>query len=90
MIMGIKQRLSKYGISAGEYIDLLLDQDKKCAICKQSKQLVIDHCHKNNNVRGLLCNQCNLAIGLFKDNILYLNNAIEYLKTNSYDRQIFQ
>lgn len=83
MIMGIKQRLYKYGISSGDYLQILLDQDKKCAICKQSKELVIDHCHENNHVRGLLCRQCNLALGLFKDNVSYMNNAIEYLINNS-------
>jgi hypothetical protein len=33
-------------------------------------------------VRGLLCSACNTALGLFKDNIRYLANAIVYLEDN--------
>jgi hypothetical protein len=44
--------------------------------------LSIDHCHNTGKVRGLLCDHCNKGLGLFKDNIDYLNKAIEYLKYN--------
>jgi hypothetical protein len=44
--------------------------------------LHIDHNHITNKVRGLLCGNCNRALGLFKDNILRLENAILYLKKN--------
>ena len=33
--------------------------------------------------RGLLCRNCNLAIGMFKDDIDILNNAIKYLKNEN-------
>jgi len=33
-------------------------------------------------VRGLLCNKCNMGIGLFKDNIELLKEAIKYLEEN--------
>lgn len=73
------QRLLKYGITPGEYIDMLLDQEKRCAICKKKEPLVIDHCHTTGLVRGLLCNKCNMGLGLFKDNADHLYEAAKYL-----------
>lgn len=53
-----------------------------CKICKQAKPLVIDHCHSEGHVRGLLCMQCNSGLGMFRDNIAYLSEAIGYLSIN--------
>jgi hypothetical protein len=44
------------------------------------KRLAIYHCHTTGKVRGLLCVNCNLAIGLLKDNPDLLNKAASYLK----------
>ena len=80
------QQVSKlkclYGITEIEIVDLKNKQENKCAICTEelTNEFMIDHCHNSLKVRGLLCRSCNLAIGLFKDNIITLNNAIEYLK----------
>lgn len=51
-----------------------------CMICKETKLLVVDHCHKSGIVRGLICSHCNSVLGYAKDNINTLSNAIEYLK----------
>lgn len=60
----------------------ILEYRKKyivCEICgiKENKKLCVDHDHKNNKFRGLLCSLCNRQLGWFennKDNILkYLN-----------------
>lgn len=66
---------------------MVINQRGLCAICgnspdlnKQHTGLVIDHCHTSGSVRALLCHKCNQALGLFKDNINSLKNAIEYLK----------
>ncbi len=44
--------------------------DKKC----------IDHDHKTEKIRGVLCNNCNTALGLFDDNIKIMKDAIQYLE----------
>lgn len=81
---GEKERklLYRYGITGKDYDILLEKQEGKCAICSllYGKELHIDHCHKTNKVRGLLCNKCNVALGFFEDNIEILQNAIKYLQ----------
>lgn len=59
-----------------------------CDICgkpESSKHflLSIDHDHKTNKIRGILCNACNKALGGFQDDVQYLKNAIKYLKENN-------
>ena len=49
-------------------------------------KLVVDHCHDSRRVRGLLCAECNSAIGYFRDNGRALLAALDYLglpKSNS-------
>lgn len=69
-------------------------QEGKCKICNtyfdiislsKRKGLYIDHCHKTNIVRGLLCVSCNTALGKFKDDINLLNKAIDYLQSHIID-----
>ena len=58
-----------------------LEQDNRCAICgaMPKKPLFVDHCHVTGKVRGLLCVSCNTALGLLKDSITALEQAIKYL-----------
>ena len=51
--------LKKYGLSRENYFQLLKDQNGCCKICNNKTELVIDHNHKTNKVRGLLCHRCN-------------------------------
>lgn len=73
-----------YGITPEHKQLMLLKQNNSCAICKNTdfgmKGPVIDHCHKTGKIRGILCQKCNRALGLFNDNITALSNAIEYLQ----------
>jgi hypothetical protein len=55
-------------------------QEGKCLICKKTGKLVVDHCHSTKKVRGLLCNNCNVGLGAFKDNCEFLSDAVIYLK----------
>ncbi|ANA86370.1 endonuclease VII [Gordonia phage OneUp] len=70
----------RYGISLAEYNDLLDEQDGKCAICHTVAKLHVDHCHATGKKRGLLCSQCNTAIGLLKEDLNLLSRAAEYLE----------
>ena len=75
-------RYEKYGISKNEFDNMQINQLGKCAICNTSilAEGHIDHCHKTGKVRGILCGNCNKGLGLFDDNVIYLTNAIKYLK----------
>lgn len=53
---------------------------KNCQICGKEEALVVDHCHKTETYRGLLCNHCNRGLGHFMDDVEFLQNAIDYLK----------
>ena len=73
-----------YGITSEQYYLIEKHQKFKCAICETDKPQIfdkwqIDHCHKTNNVRGLLCENCNKLLGYAKDNQTILKNAIMYL-----------
>ncbi len=74
-------RLSKeYGMSLDQYDKLFLEQGGRCKICGCfDANLVIDHCHDLHIVRGLLCSDCNKGLGFFKDHVLRLERAIDYL-----------
>ena len=85
-----------HGLTKKEYEDMLIKQDNKCAICKKSeviksrnnnkiKNLCVDHCHKTDKIRGILCHSCNTSLGGFKDSIEYLKSAILYLKASQLD-----
>ena len=84
-----KSILKRYNISIEQYDSMFKEQNGLCAICnlpeKASKwSLSVDHNHKNGEVRGLLCRDCNAALGLFKDNVLLLRSSIKYLiKSNT-------
>lgn len=74
-----------YGISLEEYNQMFLEQNGCCKICKRhqtefKRRLHVDHSHATNEVRGLLCHNCNLALGRFMDNKDIIKAALEYLK----------
>ena len=63
-------------------IDVVLSETI-CGICASDKKLCIDHCHDTGKVRGRLCAKCNKALGLFHDNVEFLESAKQYLKVHS-------
>jgi RNase P subunit RPR2 len=59
-----------------------------CPICHKTtipgltSKIVLDHSHKDGHIRGWICDSCNTGIGRFKDDIILLENAIKFLKTD--------
>ena len=85
--MDLKKR---FGITLKDYEKMLKEQNGVCAICgeeetvldhrtKEPRSLAVDHDHQTDEIRGLLCTNCNRGIGHFQDNIDLLAKAISYL-----------
>jgi hypothetical protein len=71
-----------YGITEEEFQAKVRAQNNRCAICQEvfTKTPQIDHDHRTNRNRGLLCRFCNLVLGNAHDRILVLEHSIQYLK----------
>jgi len=73
-----------YGITIEDYDQMYAEQRGCCKICgEHHDKLYIDHCHTTDKVRGLLCPCCNAFIGMAKENVEILTNAIQYIKRHS-------
>lgn len=80
---------STYGLAEDDYEAMAEIQEYTCAICYQpetkkrddgtEQPLSVDHDHETGRVRGLLCHRCNVALGLFRDDVESLKRAVEYL-----------
>lgn len=73
-----------YNMTLGQYEEMLVKQDNRCAICGTHKDnlkriLQVDHDHITGEVRELLCNSCNGGLGLFRDNPTLLRLAEQYI-----------
>jgi hypothetical protein len=84
-------RWSNHGLTPQQYQGLLIEQKGVCALCsrperqqhrnsKRVASLCVDHDHKTNKNRGLLCRACNQALGLFEENVDVFLKAIEYIR----------
>lgn len=67
----------EYGIEAEDLE--VIKAIKFCAICYGPAE-VIDHCHDNGHVRGMLCNKCNTTLGKMHDSPAFLRRAADYLE----------
>lgn len=89
-------RLRCYGLSYEKYLSEIERCGNSCMICNKPAsenkygKLVVDHCHSTHTYRGLLCHQCNLNLGGFRDNIKLLFNSICYLTNQSFTRSIWK
>ena len=74
------------GFTDADYDRLLQEQAGHCALCPQTPatskrgRLSVDHDHKTNKVRGLLCQRCNAALGKLGDNEEGLARALAYVR----------
>lgn len=85
-LMALKRMLKhRYSITYDDYLIIYENQNRCCAICKNELHLgtvnglYVDHEHSTGKIRGLLCPNCNTALGKFKDSRTILQNAINYL-----------
>ena len=82
-------RYKDHGITRKQFDLMFSAQNGGCAICSRPTScktgdafhggLHIDHDHKTGVVRGLLCGNCNTALGKFQDSPELLLVAVEYL-----------
>lgn len=76
--------VKKYGITLEQYHAIEAQQLGKCACClgapTRDGRLFVDHNHQTGQVRGLLCHQCNVALGLAREKTEILEQMISYLK----------
>lgn len=74
----------KYGISLEEKLQMLASQGGKCAICNTTEPphtWCVDHVHGTSLIRAILCDGCNTAIGMMKENPEALRAAATYLES---------
>lgn len=77
-----------YGITLNEFEKRVELNGNKCEICSQifikdSKGLLkasVDHNHITGEIRGIICNTCNLTLGRIKEDKQVLINMIQYLE----------
>lgn len=85
-----------YGLSNDDFDRMRAAQKGRCAICRSLPDephgvLVVDHDHMTDRVRQLLCNNCNMALGLLRDDPITATEVVVYLlrhDTDEDDRQI--
>lgn len=71
----------KYEMTLEAYLSMVDEQEGKCAICSSPERLSVDHNHASGHVRKLLCNNCNVGIGHFRESPALLRAAAIYLET---------
>ena len=83
-----------YGLQVKDWDALFARQGGVCAICgqpetrynnksKKTQKLCVDHNHRTDAVRGLLCHRCNSTIGLVEESTYRLQQMIEYLNSQT-------
>lgn len=75
-----RRTLTRYRLTVAQWDTLLVSQQGRCAACTVPlREPQVDHCHETGAIRGLLCGNCNSALGHAKDDIERLRALIDYL-----------
>lgn len=74
-----------FNLTTEQFDELLQKQGGVCAVCKnpnnvEGRELSVDHCHSTGTIRGLLCQKCNVALGLLNEDESIIFNLLEYLQ----------
>lgn len=72
----------RYGIGQVDVDRMLAQQNGRCAVCGKPDPEHVDHDHRTGRVRGLLCFNCNQALGNVRDNLLVIYGLATYLKAS--------
>ena len=62
-----RKHYQEYGLS-GELLSVALEKTANCQVCGAKDKIVVDHCHETEKFRGFLCHNCNVALGMMKEN----------------------
>jgi hypothetical protein len=73
----------RYGITVDDFDRMSAAQGGLCAICREAPAEHVDHDHATKLVRGLLCFNCNGALGQFRDRTDLMLRAVAYLRGDS-------
>jgi hypothetical protein len=74
----------RYGITAEHFDAMFAEQGGLCAVCREAPAVHVDHDHETKRVRGLLCFNCNGALGQFRDRTDLMLRAVAYLRPEDY------
>lgn len=75
----------KYNISLAQYNEILSLQNGVCKVCNSpptKQRLHVDHDHTNKQIRGLLCQACNVSIGKMKESPELLRKLADYVENS--------
>jgi prolyl oligopeptidase PreP (S9A serine peptidase family) len=77
----------EYGITLDQYNEMFKEQEGKCAICqrhqnKLTRTLCVDHDHKTNKVRALLCLTCNTDVSVVENRLEEMTNYLNKYRKN--------
>ena len=70
----------RYGLTREDVQQMRDAQRDLCAICGDPSPGHLDHDHATGSVRQLLCQRCNHALGLFRDEPRFLRAAADYVE----------
>lgn len=78
------------GKSRSALLNDLLSAGFACQICgdrfSDTSAIKVDHDHVTDKARGLLCNRCNVGLGMFRDDPRILKRAHSYIRANRGNR----
>lgn len=74
----VRSLAKQHGISKAEVRKWI--KQKRCSVClNKERRLVLDHNHETGRIRGVLCHQCNSALGLLGDDLVWVSALCSYV-----------